>query len=1027
MNRIIISQFLFVFIFFSLALSASADSITLKSGRVFEGDIIEKTDGYIKIRTEDGVKKVPFKFIDPKKNKTIDSIDQITQEESLEAVSANPQPKTEIPLLDLGPQESVRVVASDARLTSLIRDLKSFNGDVQNDAARKIGEYENNTDALNALLDVLDDRDVNTTAINSIVDICRDTIVLDEASPEKFKNIILEHKDSYISWKALEPIERIGDERFIPVLMELIEQNQRRDSQYAGKALGAIADQGIVPDLIALLGSPKPVVTKEELGRFVNDVEAIWGLLQECGVIDDQGNIVNTMNLFWEFQATERYSPIATKKQAMEVSSLIHKKAATESKVYTQVGAAEALKVLGARSAIPALTEVLLGEDVSHSTLGNPPKEAAIDALLALEDKETLFPKLLKALDDEAEDVRERAARALQDFGQMDHSVLIPALIRKFDDQHFGVVNSAIASLINIGDRAALPALKELVSKKGNHHAIRALGEIGDKSAIAVLESAMAHTANAETIERCQKAINKLKNVPKKKEPDYPVHFPETKEGDMIKAAHQKIEQKHDMDGYAQALSHEDLYVRAAAIIGIKSFSEPLYSFKLPPRPTPEIMDRLAEMALKDEPLVSIEASSAYIQWPYLMKKETLMKVMQHAIMLLAHQNEHVRKRALDLVEEIALHSPHEFTQIESFGDQFIEALLDQLENITDEEVRSKLRSYIAAASFNCYSQKALDFMLKDFDEHPADYERYNPYGLIVKLDAREYIPFIKQKFKTSPASHQPGFMAVLTALKENIFEEDDLSSPYKCLVNFFRAIEDRKLKKARSMLDGSRLDASARDAIIEDHKDLFKRISRFEVNYNFMEEPFFSEGITCDLREGYAMKDEGQCLEDVYLMPIDFPDNVVRYFLKQKDDGTFMIHEIKERLRPAAQKKARPVINIAPEPIRNSGRRANRPSKITPQNIKFDAQNIKSILRTMSTSAETYMTCNNVYPSKVEDLLYDKTPYINRRYCDETIDGYRFQCDFLSSGYTIKAVPVEGNLGLATYLIKTGGYLVTE
>ena len=41
-----------------------AESVLFKSGRILEGEVIEKTDRHIKVDTGDGVFKVPFNMMD---------------------------------------------------------------------------------------------------------------------------------------------------------------------------------------------------------------------------------------------------------------------------------------------------------------------------------------------------------------------------------------------------------------------------------------------------------------------------------------------------------------------------------------------------------------------------------------------------------------------------------------------------------------------------------------------------------------------------------------------------------------------------------------------------------------------------------------------------------------------------------------------------------------------------------------------------------------------------------------------------
>ena len=85
------------------------------------------------------------------------------------------------------------------------------------------------------------------------------------------------------------------------------------------------------------------------------------------------------------------------------------------------------------------------------------------------------------------------------------------------------------------------------------------------------------------------------------------------------------------------------------------------------------------------------------------------------------------------------------------------------------------------------------------------------------------------------------------------------------------------------------------------------------------------------------------------------------------------------------------------------------------------------STLRTLSTASETFATANSGnYPTAETELTTATPPYINRAYCNTTISGFRYDCDFLSgAGYSHEALPmVVGTTGTQTYTVTTGGVL---
>ena len=88
-----------------------------------------------------------------------------------------------------------------------------------------------------------------------------------------------------------------------------------------------------------------------------------------------------------------------------------------------------------------------------------------------------------------------------------------------------------------------------------------------------------------------------------------------------------------------------------------------------------------------------------------------------------------------------------------------------------------------------------------------------------------------------------------------------------------------------------------------------------------------------------------------------------------------------------------------------------------------------QSTLRSLATASETYMTANNgAYPLSIYDLTDAVPPYINTNYCDQTLAGYSYDCNFNAEEYSFKAIPVnEGTSGSKTYTIVTGGIMSEE
>ncbi len=83
-----------------------------------------------------------------------------------------------------------------------------------------------------------------------------------------------------------------------------------------------------------------------------------------------------------------------------------------------------------------------------------------------------------------------------------------------------------------------------------------------------------------------------------------------------------------------------------------------------------------------------------------------------------------------------------------------------------------------------------------------------------------------------------------------------------------------------------------------------------------------------------------------------------------------------------------------------------------------------RSTMHTLSTASETYKMANNQYPLISNDLTDANPPYIVNSYCNETISGYTYTCEFNENGYRFTASPVGDSEGTKIFTIETGGKL---
>lgn len=774
--------------------------------------------------------------------------------------------------------------------------LKSSNPKARQKAANTLGkyEYENSKEAIYALLDALQDPAVQKSAINALGWICHDKSVFDNMISEKFKKVILDHKDHYVKQKAIEIIERIGNDSMVPVLLDVIQNDKERYVTYAAAdALANIADESVIPPLINMLKEQPALISKEDFSELVKDVDGLWKVLIEKGYIDQNGAIQRKAFVPFTFTGDKDILSLTGQKNALEISGLF---IGTYNKIPNQTrqaAAAHALGKIGNKSAIPALTEVL-ERLAMYSSPGNPAKEAAIDALLVVEDKSSLFPKLIKALSDESSGIREKAVKALGDFGDQDRSILIKALENLLEDNDSLVRRVAAISLGRIGDYSALSILM-LVLKEDRDFSVResaawALGKIGDEGAVQALIRANSEDSELEVREAAKKA---LKTIDSKEARKALAMLPETTE-EKLEKAFQKFPEATSVFDYYKFLFDKDPFVRAAAASGIEKMRTSVY---FGPRPDEKIMARLAEMATEDlSPIVKINASYAYFVWFIVAKEGTLGKIAKDVVGFLDSNDPYLRKHAFFLCDH--LNSLANYHNNKELGNSFIEALVQKIKKTNDEEARKGAKYFLDAASYAWPGKKVLGAMVES--DVP-------PYRLIIKSKAREYIPYLKQRLPNADEEESMKIKATLMALGEDIYEPDDFSLPNITVINFWRAIERGDIETAKRLLDPARLDEETMNEIINDHKEVLRHFDFYELGYSFDEEfPSSVAGISCDGKQGYGSKKFGMCVENAYSVGMGLPGDGVWYYLRPKEDGTWIIHEIKGKISKCLEKALR-------------------------------------------------------------------------------------------------------------------------
>jgi len=87
-----------------------------------------------------------------------------------------------------------------------------------------------------------------------------------------------------------------------------------------------------------------------------------------------------------------------------------------------------------------------------------------------------------------------------------------------------------------------------------------------------------------------------------------------------------------------------------------------------------------------------------------------------------------------------------------------------------------------------------------------------------------------------------------------------------------------------------------------------------------------------------------------------------------------------------------------------------------------------QATLKTISNSCNMFALAHaGSYPESEDQLREDVPPYQNQAYCDASLHGYDYTCDFESTEYTATASPSScGRTGSKDYTITASGFITS-
>jgi HEAT repeat protein/beta-lactamase regulating signal transducer with metallopeptidase domain len=276
-------------------------------------------------------------------------------------------------------------------------------------------------------------------------------------------------RDADVRLAAVNSLGGLQDPAAIAALAEALKKDtDARVREAAAWALGEIDDNRAVPHLLEALKaerSSKVRVKIVEALEQIDDASAVGGV---SGVLKDPSVEVRraAVDALGEFEDVAAIPALA---------SMIH-----DDDVEVRRNVANALGQFHEAGTVDPLTAMTKDRDAEV-------RANAIEGLSQFESM-NLVSVFVAALKDSSAHVREHAASALGDIDEL--KTAPRALIDALADPNRDVRQQAASALANIGDEAAVPGLKKLVSDTDTdtrREAVEALKEIGGAEAVTAL------------------------------------------------------------------------------------------------------------------------------------------------------------------------------------------------------------------------------------------------------------------------------------------------------------------------------------------------------------------------------------------------------------------------------------------------------------------------------------------------------------------------------------------------------------